>query len=116
MTPETLRAFREGLGLTQDEFAERLGLASGRKQIYSWESGRAAPSQTSISRIIQLAYNIRLVNPPLSQCYQLISALDEMGMVRSESPIDLAHAMTQAGERTIGQLNQPVAVQTINEA
>lgn len=47
MTPKKLRHLREGMGLTQDELAALLGVASGRV-VRRWEAGdRIIPAPTS---------------------------------------------------------------------
>lgn len=48
--PERLKALREGLGLTQEEFADRVG--STKQAVSSWEQGSYSPSLGSLMQIV----------------------------------------------------------------
>lgn len=48
--PDQIKELREGLGLTQQEFADRIGVA--KQSVSSWENGVAEPSITSLLRIV----------------------------------------------------------------
>lgn len=49
MTGDELKAARKGLGLTQEQFAERLGLEGPNRSatVRSWESGRRPVSSVA---------------------------------------------------------------------
>lgn len=51
--PDTIRAFREKLGLSQTEFAERLG--RDNSTVSKWESGQKSPGKKSILLLKKLA-------------------------------------------------------------
>jgi transcriptional regulator with XRE-family HTH domain len=42
ITPDQVKLLREELGMTQSEFADRLGVRGGKSVISTWENGRAA--------------------------------------------------------------------------
>lgn len=44
-----IRGLREGLGLTQDEFAKRIGMT--KQAVSSWESGQIKPSVDTLAKI-----------------------------------------------------------------
>ena len=48
-----MKAIREGLGLTQEEFAVRFGL--GLDAVQNWESNRRRPDRTARSYLIAIA-------------------------------------------------------------
>lgn len=52
MSPETVKEARRKLGLSQSEFAERLGLQSDRN-VRRWETGERQPSGPA-ARLIEL--------------------------------------------------------------
>jgi transcriptional regulator with XRE-family HTH domain len=47
-----IRALREGLGDTQQEFAERLGVT--KQAVSSWENGETAPNLENLLRIVNV--------------------------------------------------------------
>lgn len=47
--PSRIQALREGLGLTREEFAARLGVT--RQAVAKWETGQAKPTVTTIEKI-----------------------------------------------------------------
>jgi len=49
--PEKIKAFRETLGLTQEEFGEVCGLS--QKQISHYETGTEIPSLVSFARMVR---------------------------------------------------------------
>lgn len=51
LRPDQIRAIREGLGLTQEQFERLLGV--GAKTVVRWETGRVLPN-TSTDRLIRL--------------------------------------------------------------
>lgn len=53
--PENLRLIRALAGMTQTEFAERIGYGVNKDMLYSYESGKAKPKELIIDRIAQLA-------------------------------------------------------------
>ena len=48
--PDQIKELREGLGLTQQEFADRIGVA--KQSVSSWETGTSEPSISSLLRIV----------------------------------------------------------------
>lgn len=46
MTPEAVQSLRTALGLTEKEFAERLGVTV--RAVYYWELGQRKPSGTAV--------------------------------------------------------------------
>lgn len=50
--PEQLKALREGLGLTQQELADRVGVT--KQAISGWESGIFAPTLESLLRVVNV--------------------------------------------------------------
>lgn len=48
--PTQIRELREALGLTQQEFADRIGAA--KQSVSSWETGLSEPSIASLLRIV----------------------------------------------------------------
>lgn len=44
-----IRGLREGLGLSQDEFAKRIGMT--KQAVSSWESGQVKPSVDTLAKI-----------------------------------------------------------------
>ena len=54
---EKLKIIREHLNLTQDQMADKLGLASDsrRARISEWESGRGEPNRETLIRYSELA-------------------------------------------------------------
>lgn len=44
-----IRGLREGLGLTQEEFAKRIGMT--KQAVSSWESGQIKPSVDTLAKI-----------------------------------------------------------------
>ena len=61
-SPKEIRALREGLGLTQDEFAKRFGLS--RAAVGHWETGQTAPTGPSERIVGQLAIEAEENAPP----------------------------------------------------
>jgi DNA-binding transcriptional regulator YiaG len=54
MTPETIRAIRDALGLSQEAFARRVGVAYNT--VNRWEKGKSLPKSTPIiEKILELA-------------------------------------------------------------
>jgi transcriptional regulator with XRE-family HTH domain len=49
---DQLRALREGLGFSQSEFAERLGVS--RQAVNSWEAQETEPSIQNLLKIVNL--------------------------------------------------------------
>jgi transcriptional regulator with XRE-family HTH domain len=49
---EQIRRLREGLGLTQQEFADRIGVT--KQAISAWEIGRSEPSMAKFLRLVNL--------------------------------------------------------------
>ncbi len=52
MTAKEIKELRKSLGLTQDKFAYKLGIASST--IYFWESGRVSPSPLALEKLTAL--------------------------------------------------------------
>lgn len=50
--PEQLKALREGLGLTQQELAERVGVT--KQALSAWERGEYEPTLDSLLRIVNV--------------------------------------------------------------
>lgn len=48
--PEQLKALREGLGLTQQELAERVGVT--KQALSAWERGEYEPTLDSLLRVV----------------------------------------------------------------
>ena len=48
--PDQIRALRDGLGLTQQGFAVRVGVT--KQAISQWEAGRSEPSVENLLRIV----------------------------------------------------------------
>lgn len=56
LAPEDIRALRQRLGLTQAEFARRLGVAT--ITVHTWESGRRRPGRLhTITQLLRLQAN-----------------------------------------------------------
>jgi DNA-binding transcriptional regulator YiaG len=54
MTPESIRAIRDALGVSQEAFARRVGVAYNT--VNRWEKGKSLPKSTPIiERILELA-------------------------------------------------------------
>lgn len=54
MTPETIRAIREALGISQEAFARRVGVAYNT--VNRWEKGKSLPKSTPIiNKILEVA-------------------------------------------------------------
>lgn len=53
MKPDKIRAIRERLGLTQAQFAYKIGVTV--TTISRWEKGRCAPHQKAVDKIKELA-------------------------------------------------------------
>jgi len=54
MTPETIRAIREALGVSQEAFARRVGVAYNT--VNRWEKGKSLPKSTPIiEKVLELA-------------------------------------------------------------
>jgi DNA-binding transcriptional regulator YiaG len=54
MTPEIIRAIRDALGVSQEAFARRVGVAYNT--VNRWEKGKSLPKSTPIiERILELA-------------------------------------------------------------
>jgi transcriptional regulator with XRE-family HTH domain len=49
---EQIRRLREGLGLTQQEFADRIGVT--KQAISAWEIGRSEPSMAKFLQLVNL--------------------------------------------------------------
>jgi putative zinc finger/helix-turn-helix YgiT family protein len=49
VTPAGIRTLREALNLTREAFAARLGVSS--QSIFRWETGRARPARSALTRI-----------------------------------------------------------------
>ena len=52
MTPEEIKAIRQGLGLSQEKFAERVQV--DRVTIVRWESGHQAPRGKYVIRRLEV--------------------------------------------------------------
>jgi len=52
-----IKKLRKELGLTQVEFAERLGVAS--MTVKRWEAGTARPSQLALRQLCRLARKVK---------------------------------------------------------
>ncbi len=57
MTPKDIKRLRERLGMTQEQFAERLGVA--RETVARWEIGANAPRGLSLKALKELAAKAR---------------------------------------------------------
>lgn len=55
MSPEEIKRLRQALGLTQDDFAARVGLRHGRGTIIRWEKGTFRPQAIFVERLRELA-------------------------------------------------------------
>lgn len=60
MTPSEIRALREGLGLTQPQFARLLGLGAAQR-VAEYESGTRRPSGAAL--LLLMAYRDGLLSP-----------------------------------------------------
>lgn len=49
---EQIRSLREGLGLSQQEFAERIGVS--KQAVSQWEAGVTAPSIENLLRVVNV--------------------------------------------------------------
>jgi DNA-binding transcriptional regulator YiaG len=59
MTPEVIRAIREALGVSQEAFARRVGVAYNT--VNRWEKGKSLPKSTPIiDKILELAKEARI--------------------------------------------------------
>jgi DNA-binding transcriptional regulator YiaG len=59
MTPETIRAIREALGISQEAFARRVGVAYNT--VNRWEKGKSLPKSTPIiEKVLELAKEARI--------------------------------------------------------
>ena len=59
MTPEAIRAIREALGISQEAFARRVGVAYNT--VNRWEKGKSLPKSTPIiDKIVELAKEARI--------------------------------------------------------
>jgi putative transcriptional regulator len=59
MTPETIRAIREALGVSQEAFARRVGVAYNT--VNRWEKGKSLPKSTPIiEKVLELAREARI--------------------------------------------------------
>jgi DNA-binding transcriptional regulator YiaG len=59
MTPESIRAIREALGISQEAFARRVGVAYNT--VNRWEKGKSLPKSTPIiDKILELANEARI--------------------------------------------------------
>jgi transcriptional regulator with XRE-family HTH domain len=59
MTPEIIRAIREALGISQEAFARRVGVAYNT--VNRWEKGKSLPkSSPIIEKVLELAREARL--------------------------------------------------------
>ena len=59
MTPETIRAIREVVGISQEAFARRVGVAYNT--VHRWEKGKSLPKSTPIiEKILELAREARI--------------------------------------------------------
>jgi DNA-binding transcriptional regulator YiaG len=59
MTPEAIRAIREALGISQEAFARRVGVAYNT--VNRWEKGKSLPKSTPIiDKILELAREARI--------------------------------------------------------
>lgn len=52
MGPKEIKQVREAMGLTQAEFATRLGVTASALE--SWEQGRRRPSEEATVKLLQL--------------------------------------------------------------
>jgi DNA-binding transcriptional regulator YiaG len=65
MTPEAIRAIREALGISQEAFARRVGVAYNT--VNRWEKGKSLPKSTPIiDKILELAREARIEDKVLS--------------------------------------------------
>lgn len=48
--PDQIRGLREGLGLSQQEFADRIGVT--KQAVSSWETGASSPSIENLLRMV----------------------------------------------------------------
>lgn len=51
-TPDQIRARREKLGLSQEKFAQRIGVSV--ESVRSWESGRRIPGEVNVEKMSTL--------------------------------------------------------------
>jgi putative transcriptional regulator len=59
MTPEIIRAIREALGISQEAFARRVGVAYNT--VNRWEKGKSLPkSSPIIEKVLELAKEARI--------------------------------------------------------
>jgi transcriptional regulator with XRE-family HTH domain len=59
MTPEAIRAIRDALGISQEAFARRVGVAYNT--VNRWEKGKSLPKSTPIiDKIVELAREARI--------------------------------------------------------
>jgi DNA-binding transcriptional regulator YiaG len=59
MTPEAIRAIREALGISQEAFARRVGVAYNT--VNRWEKGKSLPKSTPIiEKVLELAKEARI--------------------------------------------------------
>ena len=52
LQPETIKEIRSASGLTQEQFAEKLGLSGGKSTISSWETGNTRCTGISAEAVI----------------------------------------------------------------
>jgi len=52
---QVIRDIRRELGLSQEEFARRLGASFTQAQVSRWETGKVVPSRMSLERIAEIS-------------------------------------------------------------
>jgi len=88
--PEQLRAFRNRLGLTQEQMATKLGIKRPRYanfEIVLGKKGHSKPNAAILSALIQLGFESE-VGPPLIPASQLLVPVPFIGYIAASDPVD----------------------------
>lgn len=82
-TAELIKAKREGLGLTQREFAELLDLnANGERTVSGWERGEHRPSSTKLNALLSIETTTPFRSNPKRHKFTFIDLFAGIGGIR----------------------------------